>query len=395
MATQTVVGNLGSIETGVERPILRINSGATKEMFNDCILRNYNVVRDQLNLFSYLNVVNGEVDIMSLGKISKGLWQSRLDCDWRVKGKISLSKGASIKLCDIELMLEECFDEFKKCLDFCAGGTRDLLSTPEGQALFQALIQRIYVGQGNDLYDMVFFNNHPIIQSSNDNGWWDQTTQTAGEWANWVDQQFSGECDGIMTQLDDLKAEGHAHLNVELGAYDPTSCEYKGDIKALLKNLLKSSDKKVRMQRRGGNGGGICFLLHPDLFEAYRDCILEECKCIPETYQLMLTGSNSYIQPDEGLVFQGYPVICMDEWKDFDDATGVKNPRAILTAKGNFLLASCVSRGDLATDSGLTIQTSSDIREKGKTFIYNKMRIGQGIASHKSLAMASDVYYPS
>lgn len=156
------------------------------------------------------------------------------------------------------------------------------------------------------------------------------------------------------------------------------------NIQPFLQDMLLASSEPLRYWHKL-TGQYPVFKLQSGLYYAYINW-LETLTGGADQHRFIVNGT-----PVEGVYnFRGYPVMEWHEADLFDFAIGLKNPatghswnqRAIFCAPGNPTLLTNVKANTVGT--GLAIQTSPNISDKGKTWMYMNLGVGSGIA-HNSL----------
>lgn len=189
--------------------------------------------------------------------------------------------------------------------------------------------------------------------------------------------------EGIDTILRRRAGEGRvAFVNTNDGTVGGNMAKAT-NIKDFLRDMLLLSDPVLRYWH-SIMGSYPVYKLQSGLFRAYID-YLESLTGGADQHRFIVNGT-----PVEGVYdFEGYPVM---EWRQadlFDFSLGLQNPltghslnqRAILTVPGNPTLQTNVRVNDIGT--GLSIQKSPLIKDKGLTWMYMNLGVGAGIAHSK------------
>ena len=398
------IGGFGFIDAQANGgAIVRINTQEARAFYRDIAIRRNSPLDDVLGLYTFLRVGRrGELDISMLKGISRGLWQAYKECDWNPKGKIYFGSD-KIRTCEYELNMTECFEEIDKCLKFLKrnNGTFPIVGdTPlaaEGRALWNAVLDAIFLGKGNDFADIVAYANHPNIVAANAAGYWTGNGMTTEEWGNWHEQQTDNDCDGHLTQIDNLKNAGYENLNIDLGNYNQGSKTYEDSAIALFERQLSALPTELKLARkRGAANRGLVFKVHPAIFRKYRSEIMDKYKALPDFVRFLVDGQTSLLSDSNNVLrYEGIPVICMDEWELFDETTGIQNPRSLLALTGAFLIGWGFQELPRHNGSGVVIQSSPLLRDKGRTDIFARMEVGMGLASGKWFVNASKQFVPA
>ena len=399
----TPIGGFGAISRdGENGGILKITTEQSKIFFKELVITKDRVLDNALGYFTFVEVGRrGRLDIHTIKKVSRGLFQAAIDCDWNPKGKVYFGMDA-ITTCPLELMMSECFDGLTECLKVIKGDGNDhynFLATPEGEDLWDEILDLIYQGKQDDFSDIVWFSNHPSLAESQASGAWETGGSTTEEWADYYQQQTEIGCDGLMTKIDVMKEAGLSQMNVPLGDYNAETKTYTGSAIALFESCFKAMKPtmKVAKKKAGQGGGGLVFKVHPAIFNAYRSELMEKSAHIEESFRLCIDVTTGYFADSmNALRYQGVPIICMDEWEAFDDLVGIQNPRCLLTVAGNALLGfdnePILRQG---VPAGVIIQQSPLIRDKGRTDILQRLEVGMGWATPDWIVNASAKFSPA
>lgn len=160
------------------------------------------------------------------------------------------------------------------------------------------------------------------------------------------------------------------------------------NIKGYLQDLILQSSDALRYWYRL-TGQYPVIMLQSGLFRAYIN-YLQTLPGGSDNHMFIVNGTRI-----EGVYnYEGYPVM---EWASadiFDFSIGLKNPatghswnqRGIFTVPGNPTLITNVRQNELG--SGLTVQKSPLVPDKGKTWMHMRLGIGAGI-SHNALTTYS------
>lgn len=387
----SLTGSIGQFALiGGDLRVLDIPLEGTTAFFKDIAIKSADIAANMMGIYSFLPVGRWGRAKMSKLSTPRGMMQSRKNCaTWNPKGRITLGAD-EINTFPVEYMGEQCSDPlFDQCLEYVLGtgnGKRDITSTPEGRQLFAQVIQKVFLGLGNDFHDIVRFSNLGVITDANTNGTWNQDAQTDEEWVNWHDQQTISGLNGHDKLLEDLKALAVAgdstldHFNVDLPSGDFSGGSYTGsdvttifdaaidaarpNFKVLLDTQLAEEMPKVVLRATRA------------IWKAYHDKLKADYKNIPEGYYLMIDG----VQVPGVLKYEGIPVLLDTDQTQFDHYVGVHTHRVTLTANGNMVVAYDVPQLEQFAGMGLRIEQSQRLKDKGITYMYTNYRVGMGLA---------------
>lgn len=372
-----------------------------------------------LNLFENIAVVNrdqyaralGVYGDVILGRDLKGefasfstpkhLWSNRKNgCTWNPKGGIRMGLD-SFPTCPIEYDGEQCPDAFYgTCFEklFAPGnGVRDFYSTPEAQEVLFQMVKKINQGLGNSFFSLYNWANHPLIEQANTEGFYNVAVP---EWEAYVDQMLSGECGGLITQLDELAARGTAGYTREVPV-NPTTGAFSGTFVTLLEQLKAdaSTDLQTAMES-GMDVNGVTrypvVMVTPEIFDQYKSYIRSIAGTNELAYRYMLEGTDGTTSLMRNvLVYDNMPVVRWDAHIEFDKITGAKSHRMAIVAPGVFGVLHDVDNLAQWEGMGLMLEQSQMLKDKGKIYMSTTLRWGAAIADINFVAMARTVLQPN
>lgn len=382
---------------GGDRRVLDLNLEPTRQLFREVAIKKTDVTLNELGIYSFINVGRfGKAKMNSL-TVPKHLLQSRKGClTWNPKGRMYM-KPDEISTEPVEYMGEQCSDALMgECLEAVLGTgnqIRDIFATPEGAALFQEAIGNIFLGLGNSLYDLVTYGMDSVITSSDTGNWWNTATTSTEEWDDFVDQQLGVGVKGHIPLIEQAKADGLANFNVEIIAGDVSGSTYTGgtkDVVSLFEEVIAAAPSRLRILRKKRGTPGVVMLVSTGIFDAYKDYLITNWNTIPDVYKFMLEGEAV----PGVLYFDGTPVVCMDEWREFDELVGINTHRVVLTAVKNFVIAHDVPALNQFGGIGMRIEQSQELKNKGIVHMYTNFQVGAGIADTDFMVNASRILTP-
>lgn len=323
-------------------------------------------------------------------------------CTWDPKGGVRLQID-EFPTCAVEYDGQQCPDAFYgTCFErlFTPGSNTPLTDSAEAQAVLRELLERIYLGLGNSFFNLYNFANHPIIEQVNTSGTYSVDTV---QWTDYYDQQMSGECGGLITQIDALKeVEQYAayyNLQIATGAsgVNLTTNKYDGDITELFRTLEDSASPELKIAiNQGVNVNGRTFypvvLLTDSEFQAYKKYLTDMAPGNELAYRYMLEMEDGTTRLMKNvLVWENLPVIRWEANTEFDAITGVKSHRAAIVAPGSWGVLSNVEdvSNRLFNGTGLIVQESPLVKDKGMIYMTTTFRWGAAISDPKMCVMAS------
>jgi len=323
-------------------------------------------------------------------------------CTWNPKGGMRMNVD-TFPTCPVEFDGEQCVDTFfGTCFErlFGTGNeVRDFTATAEGQTLLAQMLKKIYQGLGNSHFDLYNFANHPLITQANAEAFY---AVSVNEWEDYTDQMLSGECGGLITQLDALAAAGERYYDMIIPTEDITVAtnKYTGDVIALFESLKdQASPELTSMMDTGMMIDGVnrmpVFLVTRDIFNAYKAWITSKAGTNELAYRYTLEnvdGSTKLMH--NVLMYDGMPVIRWDAPARFDAITGAQSHRAAIVAPQVFGVLHDVSDLRQWEGLGLMIEQSTRLQDKGKIFMTTTYRWGAGIANKDFISMASNILHP-
>ena len=219
-----ITGGFGDIRfrtpDGGQTQFEEFSTTSTVTLINDISLKKHSIAQNELRIYSLASVGrNGRVRWATLSTPKHVFQPLKTLCSWNPKGHMNMTIEEH-DLCWIEVNMEQCNDiAIDSCLEGAFVGVgnqvRDMTSTPEGVALFNAMIDRIYLGMGNDYFNIAWWANHPVISTSDTNGYWQNGTESSDVWVDFKDQ-MNITCSGWMTTIDALQVSGREEYNVDI-----------------------------------------------------------------------------------------------------------------------------------------------------------------------------------
>ena len=324
-------------------------------------------------------------------------------CSWNPKGGIRLNVE-EFPTCPVEFDGEQCPDVFYgTCFERLFGpgnAVRDLAGTAEGQAILAAMLRRIYQALGNSQFDLYNFANHPLISEVNAAGAYNVSTP---EWEDYVDQMLSGDCGGLITQLDALKSGSEPGLaNFRLDIPDVNSAgKYIGDPIELFETLKENAPAELQTaiesgtQDVSGARRDPIMLVTPQIFNAYKAWIRSIAGTNELAYRYTIENSDGTTRLMKNvLMYDSMPIVRWDAHAPFDAITGAISHRAAIVAPGVFGVLHDVANLDQWGGQGLMIEQSRLLKDKGKIYMSTTYRWGAGIADTNFIVMASNILHP-
>jgi hypothetical protein len=398
----TIEGGFGLTNTGSARTISVQTESAMQIFDNIAVLETDRFARE---LGLYGDVVLGRDLKGRFGSFTtpKHLLSNRKNgCTWNPKGGMRMNVE-EFPTCPVEFDGEQCPDVFYgTCFERLFGtgnDVRDFSATAEGQEILASMLTKIYQGLGNSFFDLYNYANNPMISTANTEGFYGVSVE---EWEDYVDQMLSGECGGIITQLDELAAAGEAYydMSIPLADVDVAAKKYTGNIIELLEDLKDQASAELQsamdtgVMMNGVNRMPI-ILLTPNLFRAYKAWITAQAGTNELAYRYTLERTDGTTMMTANiLMYDGMPVIRWDAPARFDAITGSLTFRAAIAMPGVFGVLHDVSDLMQFEGMGLLIEQSTRLADKGKVFMTTNFRWGAGIANKDFVSHASLVLHP-
>lgn len=393
-------GGFGLTATDAGRRIT-VNTESALTIFDNVAMLQTDQYARQLGLYG--DVVTGSDLKGRFGSFNtpKHLLSNRKNgCTWNPKGGVRMNVD-EFPTCAVEYDGEQCLDTFYgTCFErlFGPGHTvRD--TTPELQDLLAMMIEKVYQGLGNSFFDLYHFANHPLITQANTEGFYNVSVP---EWENYVDQMLSGECGGLITQLDALAAKGERYYNLDIPEtdIDVATGEFTGDVIALFERLKAGASPDLQTAIDTGmmvNGVSRypVLLVTKDIFQAYKNWITSKAGTNELAYRYTLESFDGTTQLMRNvLMYDSMPVVRWDAPARFDAVTGAQSHRAAIVAPGVFGVLHDVPDLRQWSGMGLIVEQSQMVKDKGKIFMTTGFRWGAGIANTDFVVMASNILHP-
>jgi len=399
-----------SLEMGTANGnMVTLTTESAVRFFNNYAVKQADQYARRLGLYADVTLGRDlEGRFASFGTPKNSLSNRKNGCTWNPKGGVRLNID-TFPTCPVEFDGEQCPDVFfGTCFErlFVPGSTNPLGEGPEVQALLRQMVQRIQLGLGNDFFNLYNFANHPLITSANTNL---SYMVDADEWEDYYDQMNSGNCGGLITQLDALANDELYHNYydnvIPSGAtgIDEATDEYIGDIVAdLIEPMIAAASPELQIAIENGIPvNGVLrypiILLTGKEFKAYRKFITDMAPNNELAYRYLIQGeTGDPVLERNVLRYDNLPVVKWDAHTEFDATLGTKSHRAAIVAPGNFGVLSNVGdiQNRLYSGLGLVIQESPLLKDKGKIYMHTNFRWGAAIADPKMAVMFSRIIAP-
>ena len=327
-------------------------------------------------------------------------WSNRKNgCTWHPKTGIRMNVE-SFPTCPIEFDAEQCPDAFYgTCFEklFATGnGVKDFYSTPEIQAVLAMMLRRVFQGLGNGFFDLYNFANHPMIDLANTGTFYKVSVK---EWEDYVDQMMSGDCGGLITQLDELAARNTPGYTMEVPVNN--AGEFTGSFIDLVEDLKveASADMQVAIESGMDMNGRLVYpiiMATPEIFNQYKAYIRSLAGTNELAYRYQIEGVDGVTPLMRNvLMYDNMPVIRWDAHVPFDKITGAKSHRIAIVTPGVFGVLHDVDQLNQWDGMGLIMEQSQMLKDKGKIYMTTTLRWGAAIADPNFVVMASNILTPA
>lgn len=384
--------------------IIDIPTEASLQLFEAYTVQRPVLAENLLGLYSFIRPRLGEPQRVRFGRLTtpRHLLQKSNGCGWSPKGRVTM--GLEVyNLGSVDYQGQQCPDEFGDCFSGIFGqgnDAKDMLGTPAGRALFDELMNKIHIGIGNSVWDLLTFANHPVIDLADSNGWY---TASPKEWADYFGQQKHDQVGGIITILDQLKdVDALAQLNVSIQSSDVSADgkDFIGDVVGLFRALTDAAlpDFQIMIDDVRGAGQAPILVVSRSIFQAYKAYLTATYNQIPEGFKLFYQGSDGMTYPVPNVLqWDGLYVVQASAWNTFDRMNGVTTHRAILTAPGNFGVGydtDEVLRNQFG-GVGMMVKQYLDPPYLGQVFMTTRFALTGAIVDPDFLTMAAYVHQPA
>lgn len=329
--------------------------------------------------------------------------QPKAPCDkWNPTVRYGM-RPDSLNVTDYELNGEQCPDEFEDgCLRLMQGtlgqGTvPEFGGTPEANALWNAMITSLSNSLAGDINPLFYFSD-PDIRAKAEAGVYGEDPFPLDpvqreRMFTMLEQQV-----GIWAEIEARTQETNTAARIN---YVDTNDGTEGgnatrpeNIVDFMTDLVRNSTHILRQWYSPTAAfAQPVILLQTGLYMAYKSYL--RSGGTEAAYQFSLNGE---VQRDS-LMFDGYPVIHMPEWEQHDmdmgrvSASGTNRgysskQRALFTVLGN--LSGIANLSSIASQpgSGLLIQQSPLLKDKGLYYMYANYGLGAGIAQPELMTAA-------
>jgi hypothetical protein len=383
--------------------ILDLDTHTANEVVLEPAFQYENIAQNTLGVYMF----KFGQDKLRMTHLSKpgNMLQPRSGCDtWNPTIRLSM-RPDEIVVSDYEVNGEQCPDEFDEgCLRNLRGDMPWTFPNygPELTALDRAMIEQVRRGLVDDIYKVAHFGDQSIrlklaagdinldhLSPDQKENFLVQMEVTDGWWT---------EIEGRAYSSDPYQKVRYVDSNNGTLAGNAT---VPANVAAFLRKLRMTSSMVLRNWNRSGSiEQRPMYLVQPGIFQA-----------LLQYYQgLGLEQSFAYIRegaPVLGVLrFENHLVVEIPEWDVYDFETGnmdettgySKKQRALFIAPENLTGVANFRNLQSIPGSGLVVQNSPVLRDKGKKFIYYAFGMGFGLAQPQLVTAAwnsSDTYVTS
>lgn len=376
-----------------ENRILDLNPQATTQLVFKPMIVSHNVITPDLPLYEVVEA-DHKVSMTHL-EVQDDFLQPKTNCaTWNPTVRFS-TRPSEFLITDYEVNGELCPSEFDSGVGriLTDRGTDSLRVTPGGTPELNELEQGMVLMLQNSLQNNVFQN---LWFSDLNFGTVDQNWGTSDLTALDPDSRARltttiSQQNGIWDELLAYEANGQIPYVDSNDGTAANNALLPANITDFFKTMIRAGSAQLRqwMRSRTNPNERPMIFVQPGLFSAYEDYL--ESLGQEAAYSNIVDGVNPNI-----LRYKGFNIVNMPEWDMFDIKTGRWNPatnesfyqRALLTVPRNITVG--VSAKPLAGSpgSGLVIQQSTDIRDKGVKWMYYTLGLG-GSFAHENLCVVA------
>ena len=351
-----------------------------------------NVAQNLLGVYRIEQGVKDKLQMTHLIKPKNSL-QPKTNCNtWNPTVSFGL-ETRTLEVCDFEVNGEQCADEWDKgCarnLQAAGNLVNDMEASPELNAILMAQVMLLRQGLSDDFYKVAWFGDNTF--GTVDYGFdIDLSAYSVEDRAKFITmmQHCNGWWYDIVTSAQDGKVK-YVDTNDGTGSGNAIN---PANVIGFFQQMLISSSMELRYWNRNRpNSEWPIFMVQSGIYRAY----IQYLQSLGE-----LTATGLYINgaPVPGvLTWEGFPVIEIPEWDMFDNETGSlqltgayagfsMNQRALFIAQENLVMGTDVIPFQ-GTNSGLQVQKSPLLKDKGKIWMLANFRFGMKYAHAKLLTV--------
>lgn len=354
-----------------------------------------------LGLYSTVTLGRNLEGVFASMRPGKHLLKARTrGCTWDPRTGVRMNVD-TFPTCAIEYQGEQCSDVFfDNCFErLLAPGNEDLAATPEGQQILLEMIRNINIGLGNSFHMLYQYAEHPLIVAANTSA---NYLVNDTEWTDFYNQQMSGNCGGLITQLDALKTAGYRGYTTDVPV-NTTTGAFNGTFSSLYDQVYDSASPDLRTAIDNGimmSDGNVRYpivLATSEVYRALQSYINSLAPGNQQAFNYQITGMDGVTGINWNVLkWNGLPVVRWEAAADFDAIVGTKQHRLAIVAPGNFGALANIDAIEEAqwNGLGLVVQKSPLLKDRQKYYMYTQLRWGAGIADVDMSAMASTVIHP-
>lgn len=378
--------------------LLNLDANNANRLMLEPALGYENVLQNQLNLYQ-IEIGKDKVTMNHLSK-PQNVLQPKSNCKtWNPTVRFGLEPD-EIVVSDYEVNGEQCSDEWEKaCARNLLGLQEDSMyqrNSPQLEPLQNAMIQTLSQSIVDSSYKVAWFSDknyaaagyeyeaYVTEQKLKNNGMTgEQVTNLTsmlrvqnGIWRQVYDYVDSGQMQYV--DSNDGTAGGNA-LNV-------------ANIEGYLQDLKRNADQVLKFWNYGPSNSMLdrpFYAVQYGLFQTYLDML--KANGTEESHRLKVEG----ITIPGVYEFDGHLIFAVPEWTMFDAENGMIHPttgysriqRALFMAPRNITILANVKTLQGFGQSGLIIEQSTQVRDKGVKWMYYTLGLGMSFA-HEKLMVA-------
>ena len=370
-----------------------------------------------LGMYTFAQVgADGEAEFGSFSVPQFSLRPGSRGCVWNPSSRKITFGTDKIPTCPLEMQEEICTDMlWNSCWKRLLGIGHDKLdwdSTPEAQILLAQLIKNKLIGMGRDLYYIVTWGGHPMIEVAHKEQYWKLCGIKEADWNAFYEMMMA--CGGHLTNIDGLGSDNsgdHDALGLDIpeSHLDATG-KYIGNPTVLFDLLSDNQSSEMLAYENSmtsigqpaisgaANPDGLKIMpVTPGIFNKYKKHLRQTFTNIDAGYYLTLYGetygcdSCGDRRVKNTLMYDDKLVVSMTSWDIFSKMTCIKHERAMLLTPGVLGIAYDVDVRDHMGGMGMKITSWKIDPHAGKTMMSTYFRIGTKVLDTNHIVSAT--YY--
>ena len=383
-------GDIVNLNNSASAAVLTVPQAVETRIFRERALTQPRLWGNQLGLYQFVDMKGRSKINMSSFKTPEYNLRDRIEaCQWDPdKGMDKYTD--TMETHGVEYQGEMCNAEiFGKCWRQLLGpGNKinDITGSDGAVKLLSMAIDNVHRGIGNDIYLLLDFGGHPLIDLADEQGWWKLNKRMdTKKWDRLKRQQ--GILGGHVAIYEGLKADNIDQFNVEINPDDCVNGQYIGDTFELFDDIISTQSDKL-----DAYSGDKIISVSSSIFNRHKRLTKDRFGGLKEAYNIFKYGTDGEsialpVDPRFVMDYDGFYIYNRPEWNWLSKVTGCEVYMAALNAKGSLGVGYDVSLADQGNGMGMDITYHRAGRFKGITEFNASFDLGAALLGGEDYAV--------